>query len=420
MLVSFDSVHGYNETSFCPETKRSDRRLIAEWGWRIWVGRVVSPFVENVMKSSLLLVLGIVVCSLVATSALAAAPAGCVLLEAENFADCGGWVVDQQFMDQMGSPFLLAHGLGEPVRDAVTTAKFPAAGRYHVWVRTRDWVAPWKAPGTPGRFQVLVDGRALAATFGTEGEAWHWQDGGTVEVGGQARVALHDLTGFEGRCDAVLFSRNLEFQPPHERAELAKFRRELLGLPEEPDAGGRFDLVVVGGGIPGTAAAVSAARMGLSVALIQDRPVLGGNGSSEIRVWPEGKIQLAPHRHIGDVVAELVPKKRMTEANAKAASSYDDARKLAVVKAEPRITLLLASRVNAVDARDGRVRAVVCQNIRTARRLRVEGRWFVDSTGDGAVGFLAGADYEVTRLQHMGASNLWNVECLCQDNDPID
>ena len=76
------------------------------------------------------------------------------------------------------------------------------------------------------------------------------------------------------------------------------------------------------------------------------------------------------------------------------------------------------------------LRAVVCQHIRTARRLRIEGRWFADCTGDGTVGFLAGADYEVTRQQHMGASNLWNVaetgaaepfpKCLCQDNDPLD
>ena len=54
---------------------------------------------------------------------------------------------------------------------------------------------------------------------------------------------------------------------------------------------GSYDLVVVGGGIAGTCAAVSAARLGLKVALVQDRPVLGGNGSSEVRVWPEGKIQ---------------------------------------------------------------------------------------------------------------------------------
>jgi len=252
-----------------------------------------------------------------AQSANTATTANWLLLEAENFDDCGGWVVDQQFMDQMGSPFLLAHGLGDPVRDAVTRAKFPAAGRYRVWVRTRDWVAPWKVSGAPGRFQVVIDGKPLATTFGTEGEAWHWQDGGSVEVGAQARVALHDLTGFEGRCDAILFCRDLRFQPPNERTALAKFRRELLGLPDEPARGGRFDLVVVGGGIPGTATAVSAARLGLTVALIQDRPVLGGNGSSEIRVWPEGKIHQAPYRHIGDVVAELVPEKRRTDGNAK-------------------------------------------------------------------------------------------------------
>ena len=42
------------------------------------------------------------------------------LVEAKSFADYGGWVDDSQFMDQMGSPFLLAHGLGAPVADAVT------------------------------------------------------------------------------------------------------------------------------------------------------------------------------------------------------------------------------------------------------------------------------------------------------------
>ena len=114
-------------------------------------------------------------------------------------------------MDQMGSPYLLAHGLGVPVKDAVTTAKFPSPGTYRVWVRTRDWVAPWKAPGAPGRFQLLVNGKPLAETFGTKGAEWHWQDGGSVEVGAEATVALHDLTGFEGRCDAVLFSQDAGF-----------------------------------------------------------------------------------------------------------------------------------------------------------------------------------------------------------------
>ncbi|HOW65405.1 MAG TPA: FAD-dependent oxidoreductase [Candidatus Paceibacterota bacterium] len=205
-------------------------------------------------------------------------PAQHVFLEAEQFADLGGWDLDQQSMEVMGSPYLLAHGLGVPVKDAVTTAKFPSAGKYRVWVRTRDWVAPWNAPGAPGKFQVLVNGQPLAETFGTQGADWHWQDGGRVEVGGAAKIALHDLTGFEGRCDAVLFSQHATFTPPNEAVALTKFRRSALGLPEEPEDGGEFDLVVVGGGIAGTSTAISGARNGLRVALVQDRPVLGGNG----------------------------------------------------------------------------------------------------------------------------------------------
>ncbi len=106
-----------------------------------------------------------------------------IFLEAEQFADTGGWETDQQSMDQMGSPYLLAHGLGVPVKDAVTTVKTDSPGNYRVWVRTRDWVAPWNAPGAPGRFQVLINAQPLAVTFGTEGAAWHWQDGGIVELG---------------------------------------------------------------------------------------------------------------------------------------------------------------------------------------------------------------------------------------------
>ena len=151
-----------------------------------------------------------------------------VLVEVESFAEKGGWVVDQQFMDLMGSPYLLAHGLGEPVPDASDTVSFPEAGDYKVWVRTRDWVAPWKAPGTPGKFQVLIDGEALLETLGIVSDPWHWQPGGTVTVGKTALVSLHDLTGFEGRCDAILFSRDAKFEPP-EGDDLKELRSKVLG-----------------------------------------------------------------------------------------------------------------------------------------------------------------------------------------------
>jgi hypothetical protein len=64
-----------------------------------------------------------------------------ILVEAEMFREHGGWVVDPQFMDQMGSPYLLAHGLGRAVADAETSVRIPRAGSYRLWVRTMDWVA---------------------------------------------------------------------------------------------------------------------------------------------------------------------------------------------------------------------------------------------------------------------------------------
>jgi hypothetical protein len=344
---------------------------------------------------------------------------GLILVEAESFVARGGWVVDPQFMDIMGSPYLLAHGLGRPVEDAATEVAIPASGTYRVWVRTKDWVAPWKAPGTPGRFQVLFNGRALTTTFGTEGAEWHWQDGGQVELpAGKVPVALHDLTGFEGRCDAILLARDPKFTPPNREPAMGAFRRACLGLPEQPEPAGEFDFVVTGGGIAGTCAALTAARLGLKTALVQDRPVLGGNNSSEVRVWLQGARNEEPWPNVGNVVAELEQDRHAHYGPANTADLYEDEKKLAVVRAEKNITLLLEHRVNAVEAAGGRIRAVIAQSTTSGRRLRIGGRWFADCTGDAAVGALAGADFEIQPKGRMGPCNLWNV-CECKDTSAL-
>jgi len=342
-----------------------------------------------------------------------------VLVEAEGFAETGGWVVDPQFMDQMGSPYLLAHGLGVPVADAVTEISIPRPARYRVWVRTKDWVARWNAPGTPGRFQVVVNGKPLGTTFGTIGAEWYWQDGGTLDLPkGTLSLALRDLTGFEGRCDAILFSSDLSFDPPNTDPEMGALRRRCLGLFDQVQTTGQYDLVVTGGGIAGTCAAVAAARLGLKVALVQDRPVLGGNNSSEVRVWLQGARSKEPWPRVGDVIAEMEPDRRAHYGPSNTADLYEDDKKLAVVRGEPNIDLFLEHRGNGVEMDGKRIRALLAQEIRTGRRVRFVGRWFADCTGDACIGALAGADFDMRQENKMGPCNLWNV-CECKDTSAL-
>ncbi|MFO7976676.1 MAG: FAD-dependent oxidoreductase [Candidatus Hydrogenedentota bacterium] len=318
-----------------------------------------------------------------------------VFVETESFNQLGGWVVDQQAMDQMGSPYVLAHGMGVPVENCTTTLAFPETGVYHVWVRTRDWVASFGASGAPGRFQVLVNGEPLETIFGTEGAEWHWQDGGTVEIDEpNVRLALHDLTGFEGRCDAILFSKDAALEPPDAGEALLAFRHDLLGLPDTPPDAGTFDFVVVGGGIAGTCAAISAARLGLDVALVQDRPVLGGNNSSEVRVHLQGKTNLSPYPALGNLVREL---DSGMQGNAQPPENYNDAKKLRVAGAEKDLSLFLNMHAYKTEMDRDRIVAVIAKNTRTGQDLRFPARWFADCTGDGTIGFLAGADYRMGR-----------------------
>ncbi|NEW80891.1 MAG: FAD-dependent oxidoreductase [Mariniphaga sp.] len=318
-----------------------------------------------------------------------------VLVEAESFTNKGGWVVDQQFMDQMGSPFLMAHGLGKPVADASTKVIFPKTGTYNIFVRTRNWVGYWSDKETPGRFNVIINNKPLKAIFGTQDTEWNWQNGGSVKIkAGESTISLHDLTGFNGRCDAILFSSDPTFRPENSPEKLAAFRKKALGLPEVPESAGKFDLVVIGGGMAGTCAALSAARLGVKVALIQDRPVLGGNNSSEVRVHLGGRINLNPYPALGNLVNEIGPDKG---GNAQPASFYEDQKKLDAVTSEKNITLFLNYRANSVEKEGELIKSVRAVNIENSKELRFESPLFADCTGDATIGALAGADFMMGR-----------------------
>jgi len=346
---------------------------------------------------------------------VAAAEPDRLLVEAESFTNHGGWKLDTQFIEIMGSPYMLAHGLGDPVEDATTAVEFPSIGTYRVFVRTKDWVARWDAAGAPGKFQVLVDGKPLAETFGTKGAEWHWHDGGTVEITDKnTALALRDLTGFDGRADAIYFTKDLDLKTPPNGKILPQWRRELLGLKEAPTEMGPYDLVVVGGGYSGMGAAISAARQGIKVALIQNRPVLGGNGSSEVRVWAMGLIRRGNYPHVGDIIAEI-------EDNASKSpgtyEEFEDKKKERIVRAEPNIDLFLNHHAYDVNTEGDHIKSVIAFNTRTSEWKKFNGKLFVDCTGHGTIGALAGADYDVHDGIKMGMSNMWRWD---EKDQPVD
>ena len=146
--------------------------------------------------------------------------------------------------------------------------------------------------------------------------------------------------------------------------------------------------------------------------------MLGGNNSSEVRVWLQGARSKAPWPRVGDVVAELEQAKRAHYGPANRAELYEDEKKLALVRSERNIRLFLEHRVNGADASGGKIHAVIAQDVRSGRRIRIGGRWFADCTGDGCVGVLAGADFQMQPKGRMGPCNLWNV-CECKDTNAL-
>lgn len=314
-----------------------------------------------------------------------------ILVEAESFAEKGGWVIDQQFMDQMGSPFLMAHGMGKPVKDAVTTIEFRQKGQYRLFVRTRNWTGRWNDKDAAGIFQISINGNLVSPVFGNESTNWSWQDGGLVEVNAtKATIELKDLTGFNGHCDAILFTGDLNYLPPVEMKEISKLREQLNPENAKIKQAGQFDFVVVGGGMAGTCAAISAARLGLRVALIQDRPILGGNNSSDVRVHLGGRINLEPYPNLGNLVNEIGPS---TEGNARPYANYEDDKKLTAVKSEKNITLFLNFHANKVEMAGDRIESIAAINTESGEKLSFKAPVFADCTGDATIGVLAGANY---------------------------
>ncbi len=371
-----------------------------------------------------------------------------VLVETESFASRGGWVADHQAFPKIQSAYLMAHGLGRPVADATTSVEFPAKAKYHVYVSTYNWTSPWYAAEGPGAFKVVVNGKALPNTLGTKGKRWEWQYAGEVTVGGKVKIALRDLTGFNGRADAIYFSPE-KTPPPADYAEARAWRDKLQGH-GAPTRAPKVDLVVVGGGVAGCATALTAARYGLKVAIVDNLPWLGGSNALGVKACGLMYENLYPE--LGNITCQLLgmdiarkndPKSHQVRPNNtgfmwalasfpaaggkdRESTLLDGLERLSGAERDARtkselnqndneyrrrdisalrekflkeagVAIYQNIHVYAVDAPDGRVHSVTGRSLRTGEPVTFEGTLFADCTGDGVVGFLAGAECMVGR-----------------------
>ncbi|MBR5177129.1 MAG: FAD-dependent oxidoreductase [Bacteroidales bacterium] len=379
---------------------------------------------------------------------------GSFLVETESFDNKGGWLSDHQAFGKIHSSYLLAHGKGTPVEDATTTLSVRSPGRYHVYASTYNWTAPWYEGEGPGAFRIAVDGKVLPETLGTKGDSWGWQYAGCVDLDEKATLSLKDLTGFDGRVDALYFTKK-QRAPSGDYLSLDGKRRKWTGVAgtrNEPKA----DLVVVGGGIAGCSTALTAARYGLNVILIDNLPWLGGNAQLFTGIGGVGFKNLYPK--LGRLTCEMVgldPSQKDvalkmhgsdptgtgglhnddvafsdelrqpvtderssdildTERKLRAAGEeITDSRELKALREEyirknsairrerilkeAGVRVYQNIQVYKVRKKGSRISSVTGKDLGTGEEYSFSGTLFADCTGDGAVGYIAGADFAIGR-----------------------
>jgi hypothetical protein len=157
------------------------------------------------------------------------------------------------------------------------------------------------------------------------------------------------------------------------------------------------DVLVAGGGVAGVCCALAAARLGTRVVLLQDRPVLGGNASSEIRMHIVGATGLSGGQSLVEELREggIVEEIRLDQCvrNAQRAPALLDLALYDACRREPSLTLLLNTTLVAAVVEGTRIREVRAERQSTEDCFRIRAATFVDCTGDGRLGREAGARF---------------------------
>lgn len=153
------------------------------------------------------------------------------------------------------------------------------------------------------------------------------------------------------------------------------------------------DVAVIGGGIAGICAAIAAARMGTKTVLLQDRPVLGGNASSEIRMHIVGASRhgTKPNRRETGIIEEILLENKYR--NPEHSYGIFDTILWEKVHFQENLDLYLNTYVNSLDKKGDKIISVTANQTTTEKELTVFAKQFIDCSGDGLPSFLAGAEY---------------------------
>jgi len=156
-----------------------------------------------------------------------------------------------------------------------------------------------------------------------------------------------------------------------------------------------FDVVVIGGGLSGICAAIAAARHGAKTALIQSRPVLGGNSSSEIRMHVAGASCHFGKENVWEtgILMELLLENK--SRNTYHAFPIWDIVLWEKTRYQENLTLYMNTTLDSVEMENDQITAAICRQATTEKAFRFTAKIFVDATGNGTMGRYAGAEYRI-------------------------
>ena len=309
-----------------------------------------------------------------------------IWIDAVDFDHYGGFLLETQFVREMGQPYLMANGVGAPVLPASVTFHVKENGTYRLFIRTKNWCVEHMPDG----LVIEIDGnRSEHICSEMHIKDWYFEVGGDFSLtAGDHILKIHDTTGWFGRFACVIITNDYDFFPSKELNLLKKQRAQIKGYQTTVTDLGKYDLIVVGGGVGGIVTAITAARYGLKTALINDRPKLGGNAAEEANVSLEGSAHRGYHE-LG-VVFEI---KNYRETNH---ISWSDAfahftsqeQNLDVYS-----NMLLTDAITESEA----IREICVTHTHSLNLYKLSADLFVDATGDAWLGYYAGAAYRIGR-----------------------